>query len=328
MLSRKVISKIIALIVGLFCIYIAYSSNTNKTYKINGSAYGTSWSVVSTSFIADHHEKNIIKIIDYVDEIASNYKIDSEIAIVNQLPVDEELTISSDLFNILNIASEINKLSNGSYNIMLGKISSRLGFAPSFDKDLNQNDDGGYTLTKNKSLIKESSNWFDLSSIAKGYAVQLIHDYLVNNNLSNHLIDIGGELITHGSNHDNPWIIGIQDPYSFEEKAIYVVRNNNNFLAIATSGEYRNYKISDTNKVTHTIDPKTLKSIDSKILSVTVAHEFSATYADALATAFNVIGYPDAIKYANNNNIALMLVVDIDGSAELIFSNKWYDLNL
>ena len=50
--------------------------------------------------------------------------------------------------------------------------------------------------------------------------------------------------------------------------------------------------------------------------------------ADALATAFNVIGYPDAIKYANNNNIALMLVVDIDGGAELIFSNKWYDLNL
>ena len=328
MLSRKVISKIIALIVGLFCIYIAYSSNTNKTYKINGSAYGTSWSVVSTSFIADHHEKNIIKIIDHVDEIASNYKIDSEISIVNQLPVDEELTISSDLFNILNIASEINKLSNGSYNIMLGKISSRLGFAPNFDKDLNQNDDGGYTLTKNKSLIKESSNWFDLSSIAKGYAVQLIHDYLINNNLSNHLIDIGGELITHGSNHDDSWIIGIQDPYSFEEKAIYVVRNNNNFLAIATSGEYRNYKISDTNKVTHTIDPKTLKSIDSKILSVTAAHEYSATYADALATAFNVIGYPDAIKYANNNNIALMLVVDIDGGAELIFSNKWYDLNL
>ena len=146
MLSRKVISKIIALIVGLFCIYIAYSSNTNKTYKINGSAYGTSWSVVSTSFIADHHEKNIIKIIDHVDEIASNYKIDSEIAIVNQLPVDEELTISSDLFNILNIASEINKLSNGSYNIMLGKISSKLGFAPNFDKDLNQNDDGGYYI--------------------------------------------------------------------------------------------------------------------------------------------------------------------------------------
>lgn len=328
MLSRKVISKIIALIVGLFCIYIAYSSNINKTYKINGSAYGTSWSVVSTSFIADHHEKNIIKIIDHVDEIASNYKIDSEIAIINQLPVDEELTISSDLFNILNIASEINKISKGSYNIMLGKVSSKLGFAPSFDKDLKQNEDGGYFLTKNKSLIKESSNWFDLSSIAKGYAVQLIHEYLINNNLPNHLVDIGGELITHGSNYEDPWIIGIQDPYSFKDKAIYVLKNNNKFLAIATSGEYRNYKISDTNKVTHTIDPKTLKSIDSKILSVTVVHEYSATYADALATAFNVIGYPDAIKYANNNNIALMLVVDIDGGAELIFSNRWYDLNL
>jgi thiamine biosynthesis lipoprotein ApbE len=32
-----------------------------------------------------------------------------------------------------------------------------------------------------------------------------------------------------------------------------------------------------------------------------------ATEADAMATAFNVIGYPDALNIANNNNIALML---------------------
>ena len=62
-MSRKLISKLIALCVGLFCVFIAYNSNSNKTYSISGNAYGTSWSVVSTSFIADHHEKNIIKII-------------------------------------------------------------------------------------------------------------------------------------------------------------------------------------------------------------------------------------------------------------------------
>ena len=327
-MSRKLIAKLIALCVGLFCIFIAYNSNSNKTYSISGNAYGTSWSVVSTSFIADHHEKNIIKIIDHIDLVASNYKINSEIAIINKEPANIELSISDDLYNILNIAEGIKRLSDGAYNIMLGKVSSKLGFAPDFNMDLIQDNDDGYLLIDNNKLIKQTKNWFDLSSIAKGYAVQLIHEYLITNNLNNHLIDIGGELIVNGSNYSTPWMIGIQDPNSFNDKAIHVIKNNDNFLAIATSGEYRNFKISDDKMITHTIDPKTLLSIDSKVLSVTIAHEDSATEADALATAFNVIGYPDALNIANNNNIALMLVIGSDGGSELIFSNKWYDLGL
>ena len=328
MLSRKLISKLIALCVGLFCVFIAYNSNLNKTYSIGGNAYGTSWSIVSSSYIADHHEKNIIKIIDHIDHVASNYKINSEIAIINKQPTDTELSISDDLYNILNIAEDINKLSDGAYNIMLGKVSSKLGFAPDFNMDLMQDKEDGYLLINDNKLIKQSKNWFDLSSIAKGYAVQLIHEYLITNNLTNHLIDIGGELIVNGSNHSTPWMIGIQDPNSFNDKAIHVIKNNDNFLAIATSGEYRNFKISDNKMITHTIDPKTLLSIDSKILSLTIAHEESATQADAMATAFNVIGYPDALNIANDNNIALMMVIGSESKSELIFSNKWYDLKL
>ena len=262
------------------------------------------------------------------DLVASNYKINSEIAIINKEPANIELSISDDLYNILNIAEGIKRLSDGAYNIMLGKVSSKLGFAPDFNMDLIQDNDDGYLLIDNNKLIKHTKNWFDLSSIAKGYAVQLIHEYLITNNLNNHLIDIGGELIVNGSNYSTPWMIGIQDPNSFNDKAIHVIKNNDNFLAIATSGEYRNFKISDDKMITHTIDPKTLFSIDSKILSVTIAHEESATEADAMATAFNVIGYPDALNIANNNNIALMLVIDSEGGSELIFSNKWYDLGL
>ncbi|MDC1170653.1 FAD:protein FMN transferase [Gammaproteobacteria bacterium] len=328
MLSRKLISKLIALCVGLFCVFIAYNSNSNKTYSISGNAYGTSWSIVSSSYIADHHEKNIIKIIDHIDFVASNYKINSEIAIINKQPTNTELYISNDLYNILNIAEDINKLSNGAYNIMLGKVSSKLGFAPDFNMDLIQDKEDGYLLTNDNKLIKQSKNWFDLSSIAKGYAVQLIHEYLITNNLTNHLIDIGGELIVNGSNHSTSWMIGIQDPNSFNDKAIHVIKNNDNFLAIATSGEYRNFKISDNKMITHTIDPKTLLSIDSKILSITIAHEESATQADAMATAFNVIGYPNALNIANDNNIAMMLVIGSEGESELIYSNKWYDLGL
>ena len=103
MISRKFFSKLLALIVGCICVYIAYSSNNSNTYSINGSAYGTYWSITSTEFIADHHEKNIKKIINRVDMVASNYKSNSEIALLNQRPQETPITISSDLYNILEI---------------------------------------------------------------------------------------------------------------------------------------------------------------------------------------------------------------------------------
>ena len=85
---------------------------------------------------------------------------------------------------------------------------------------------------------------------------------------------------------------------------------------------------SDNEKISHTLNPKTLSSIKSNALSVTVAHQASATYADALATAFNAIGYPESLNYANKHNIALMLVVELDNEFKLMFSNEWYNLGL
>ena len=329
MISRKFFSKLLALIVGCLCVYIAYSSNNSNTYSINGSAYGTYWSVTSTEFIPDHHEKNIIKIINRVDMVASNYKPNSEIALLNQRPLETPITISSDLYNILEIAKDVHNISDGFYDISLGKVSSKLGFAPSFNQDLKQDSLSSYLLLDNLTIIKSSNNWFDLSSIAKGYAVQLIHEYLLQNNLPNHLIDIGGELIINGTNNNLPWKVGIQNPASLSDNAIHIIENNNDFLSIATSGEYRNYKINSNNeKISHTLNPKTLSSIKSKALSVTVAHKTSATYADALATAFNVIGYPESLDYANKHNIALMLVVELDNEFKLMFSNEWYNLGL
>jgi thiamine biosynthesis lipoprotein len=108
-------------------------------------------------------------------------------------------------------------------------------------------------------------------------------------------------------------------------KALKIITNDNSsFLAIATSGEYRNFKIGDNgNKVSHTINPKTLQSINNKILSVTVLHESSATYADAYATAFNAMGYKQAFVKSNELNVASMFVLNND---EIVYSNKWYDL--
>ena len=324
-MTRNLFSKLIALIAGIILLVVAYNHNQKSLYEISGSAYGTRWSISSTEYISDLHKNNIISIINRIDYVASNYKEDSEIAIIN-FSQGNNFKISSDLLNILIIAKDVENSSDGFYNIMMGKVSGQLGFSPDFNNTLNQVKISSYTIDdQNFILYRDSSNWFDLSSIAKGYAVQTIHNYLKENNMNNHLIDIGGEIIVNGSSIEDNWKIGIQDPSSISNKALKVITNkNSSFLAIATSGEYRNYKIDDNgDKVSHTINPNTLKSINNKILSVTVLHESSATYADAYATALNVMGLEKALDKSNELNIASMFILEND---EIVYSNKWYDL--
>ena len=327
-MSRYFASKIIALIAGLILLLIAYNHNSNTIYNFSGQAYGTTWSISSSEYIADNHKDKIKNIINKIDLIASNYKPESEISQIN-INYSEYQLISDDLFKILKIAKVVELSTDGYYNIMLGKISSTLGFAPDFGQNTFQNKASTFDIDeKNKSLKRYSKNWFDLSSIAKGYAVQEIHNYLISNNLMNHVIDIGGEIIINGNKDGIPWNIGIQNPLSSVDNAATTISNkNNNFLAIATSGEYRNFKLDEYgNKVTHTINPKTLSSIKNKILSVTVVNDYSATYADAYATAFNAMGLNRAIEIANNENIATMVIYQNDESVEINYSDKWYDL--
>ena len=324
-MTRNLFSKLIALTAGIILLIVAYNHNQKSLYEISGTAYGTRWSITSTEYISDLHKNNIISIINRIDYVASNYKKDSEIALIN-FSKKNNFKISNDLLNILTIAKDVEGSSNGFYNIMMAKVSSQLGFSPRFNNTLNQTNISSYNIdTQNLILSRDSSNWFDLSSIAKGYAVQCIHNYLKENNMNNHLIDIGGEIIINGKNIDDNWKVGIQDPSYMNNKALKIITNDNSsFLAIATSGEYRNFKIGDNgNKVSHTINPKTLRSINNKILSVTVLHESSATYADAYATAFNAMGYKQAFVKSNELNVASMFVLNND---EIVYSNKWYDL--
>ena len=318
------------MIVGLLCLYIAYTHNLSKTFTFKGYAYGTSWSITTLNYLNDVHKSNIKDIINNIDYVASNYKDDSEIAIINKNSSNEELKISDDLFNILSLAYKVEKLSNNAYDIKLGKISSKLGFSPDFNNKLDTEIDpkSSYKLIDNNTLIKQGNFWFDLSSIAKGYAVDMIVKYLEENNYKDFIVEIGGELTLSGSNYDKSWTIAIQDPLALDNKPAYLISPKNiNKISVATSGEYRNFKFEGIDRITHTINPITGKSINDDALSVTVLSTVSSAHADAFATALNVLSVSESLELANNENIALMLIIDgVNSDKDFIFSNKWYDL--
>lgn len=322
-MNRLALSKLIAIVVGIICIFFAYNHNKSATYQISGSIYGTYWKLVSTEYIPDKLQKSIKDELVRIDYIASNYKKSSEISKINEALISINIPISSEMYFILSFAENLNNITDGFYDVTLGSLVIEKGFGPPSTMVANTVpiSKKRYDFISNNTIIKNDNFQFDLSSIAKGYAVDAISQLLIDANRNNYLIDIGGEIVINGSKHGSPWVIGIQNPSNNQNQSIKeIIRAG--FLAIATSGEYRNKKINDNGEIiSHTFNPTTQLSIKDKSYSVTVVSEKSSMIADAWATALNALGPERGIDLANEQDIAVMYIMQEQNN--IIKSNSW-----
>ena len=321
-MNRLALSKLIALIIGFGCILLAYNYNKSATYFTSGPIFGTSWKLVTTEYITDSLKQSIQNELNRIDLIASNYKIDSELSFINKSPIDEIINISDEMFTMLSFAEDLYIKTNGLYDITLGSLIIDEGFGPlaSMNDKSIQVSSERFEFISDTSIIKNDNFQFDLSSIAKGFAVDSVSKILLAAGKNNFLIDIGGEVIISGSKHNQPWIIGIQDPTSVNDSSTINIFGND-FLAVATSGEYRNFKYNDDGEMTsHTFNPISKTSIPDKTYSVSVISSVSSMEADALATALNVMGPVKGIEFANEKDLSVMYIMQ---GENLIKSNKW-----
>ena len=145
----------------------------------------------------------------------------------------------------------------------------------------------------------------DLSAIAKGFGVDKIAELLKGLGVNNFMVEIGGEVRTAGLNGQLPWRIGISTPD--ERQGIQSVVDLNNDC-IATSGDYHNYFEKDGKRYSHTIDPVSGKPITHNLASVSVIFP-NCTGADAYATALNVMGPTDALNFARERKLPVLMIV-------------------
>ena len=137
----------------------------------------------------------------------------------------------------------------------------------------------------------------DASAIAKGYACDVVADYLESQGIENYLVEIGGEIRLRGHNEKgNIWTVGIEkpieDPAAVQRELQIAIQLKDK--AMATSGNYRNFYLNGNRKVAHTINPATGYPVQHSLLSATVIADNCLT-ADALATSFMVMGKDKAI---------------------------------
>ena len=297
---------------------------TETVLSLNGMTMGTTYTVKWVS-VDDAHtqsaqiQKEITQALVDVNQSMSTYIGDSELSKFNQMPSGAGVIASKPLFFVLALAESISEATLGAFDVTVGPLVNLWGFGP--DKRIikapsdalveQRLTEIGYQFLElnpeTRQITKTKPLYVDLSAIAKGYGVDVLAAILETHGIVNYLVEIGGELRTSGRKPGNQdWRIAIESPTQGERQVQKIIRISD--TGIATSGDYRNYFEEDGIRYSHTIDPKTGRPITHKLASVTVLMPTCAE-ADALATAFMVMGEEAAYEYASKNQIDAFFIV-------------------
>ena len=272
-------------------------------------------------------QKEVDRLLEEVNDQMSTYRKDSELSRFNQNQTSTPFEVSPQTATVVKEAIRLNGLTLGALDVTVGPLVNLWGFGPEARPEVVPTDEelaarkantGIQHLTVEGNLLtKDIPNLYvDLSTIAKGWGVDVVADYIQSQGIQNYMVEVGGEMRLKGINREGvKWRIAIEKP-SVDERAVQEIIEPGD-MAVATSGDYRIYFERDGVRYSHIINPQTGKPIRHKVVSVTVLDKSSMT-ADGLATGLMVLGEEQGMKIANENDIPVFMIVKTeDGFKEM-----------
>jgi len=302
--------KIFLLLSTLSIFFHASCDNKNdlELYEQTGAGLGTTYHIKYFSSEEINAQKAFDSIFEVINSSMSTYQDDSDISRINNGA--QEVQVDVHFRKVFQASKKIFRESNGYFDPTVGSLVNAYGFGP--DKPLKElqleeldslREIVGLEklrLTKDYKIEKNHPDIFlDFNAIAKGYTLDVIAEYLDSKNVENYLIELGGELVAKGRNldRDSDWLVAIDNPEQTEaERILQTVLALKN-RAMATSGNYRKYRLDSLSgkRFVHTINPLTGKAEKSNLLSASVLAE-NCMLADAYATAFMALGYEKSLE--------------------------------
>ena len=306
------------------CIGILLSACTNNApqiTKIKGYTMGTGYSVMwpsqSNNINADIVQQKIDAELIKINQQMSTYEQSSELSLFNQASAPFSQQVSPEFSQVLSLSFQIHSLTQGYFDISVGPLVNLWGFGP--DKltrlvpdqneiKLAQSQIGLKAIELNGlTLTKTANRYLDLSAIAKGFAVDEVAKLIEELGIEAYLVEIGGEMRVKGEKSKGvSWKVAIEAP-DFSERRVQKILSLKD-VAMATSGDYRNYFEDNGERFSHSIDPFTAQPVKHRLASVTIIDDNCAR-ADALATAMLVMGEEKAKEFAVQQGIKAYLIV-------------------
>lgn len=296
---KKIISFNLSLVLLLLCGCAGTQENKDTRFLLN--------TVVSLSANCDD------KVLDGAFELCREYENllsrtvkNSDVYKLNNS--DDFIEVNEHTKKIIERAIYYSELSGGKFDITIYPVSSLWDFTneiiPSRDEISEALKNVDYQSIKiDNDKINLNGKKIDLGGIAKGYIADRTLEYFRQNNTTEGIIDLGGNLIVFG---DRDYTVGIKQPFSDGDLAAKLkIRNK----TVVTSGVYERY-ISDSSFIYHHIlDPKTGYACDSDLFSATIISD-SSLDADALSTVCILLGLDNATALIENTPDTEAIFID------------------
>lgn len=317
-------------------IFMAGCEKSVELVHLSGPTMGTTYNIKYTQQAgipdSSHLQTEIDRLLEQVNDQMSTYRVDSELSRFNQYQGSDPFQVSGQTATVVKEAIRLNSLTLGALDVTVGPLVNLWGFGPEARRDTVPTEQElaerkaktgiEYLSVSGDFLSKTLPNLYvDLSTIAKGWGVDVVADFIESQGIENYMVEVGGEMRLKGRNAQGiPWRIAIEKP-SVQERSVQEIIEPGD-MAIATSGDYRNYFERDGMRYSHIINPKTGYPIDNKVVSVTVLDKSSMT-ADGLSTGLMVLGEEKAMAVAELNQIPVFMIIKTDDGFREVASSAF-----
>ena len=289
----------------LVALLLAGCSPVSQYRTVDGSMLGTTYHIVAETSLSSERIFEEMQRIN-LEAIASMsiFNPNSQLSRINR---NESDSVDIHIARNIEVAAKVNALTPR-YDITVKPLVEAYGFAaknreakPNIDSLIQFVGFDKFHLEGHRIVKKDSRLQIDLNSVAKGYVVDLIAEWLDRQGTENYIVEVGGEICAKGVNAKGiAWRVGVDTPFdnnnspgAHQQKVVQI-----SGLALATSGNYRRFYYNDAGeRISHTLNPQTGRSQTTSLLSATVIAPRCAV-ADALATAFMASGENEAIALA------------------------------
>ena len=263
------------LIIGTVIILTKSRNEAPEYRSAQGMVFGTTYHI--TYLYNADLKADIEQTLAKVDNALSMFNPESTISAVNS---SESIQVTDTMFlKVYRRAMEISRITNGAFDITVAPAVNAWGFGFKHAESISQSIIDSLLQITGYARIHETDGFItkddsrimlDCSAIAKGFGSDMVASTLRSKGINDYMVEIGGEIVLSGHNPKGRlWNIGISKPVddslSINNELQTVIPATD--IAMATSGNYRNFYMKDGRKYAHTIDPHTCMPVSHSLLS-------------------------------------------------------------
>ena len=277
--------KKIAYLLPLFAIALTSCSTNNKVIESKVFCFDT---LVEAKLYdgKNEHIKEVEKILNNISDLTDNYELKSNNGVYAINQTNDEMTIDEKLYSLIvdslymsyNVADYFNPLCGSLSKKWKESLAKKEILSETvINEELEKINNTVITLKENNVIQRTGEAEFDLGGVAKGYALDLVNNYLQENGVGSYLINAGSSSIALGEkqNKDGFFTVGLK-----EVKNAYIKAKN---CFISTSSIYEQGVTIDGVTYSHIINPKTGSAINVNDGVIVISS--NGAYGDVMSTS-------------------------------------------